>query len=222
MNRLVQGSKPATALTGNTFFTSDAPRDRAALRREMRVRRRCLPQTAQRLAAKNLKSGVMLRGRLWRARRVACYLAADGEIDLGPLIGLLWRMGKRVYLPKIRNAKLRFAAYGPTSKMTPGYFGIPVPATQRALPSARLLDIVLMPLVAFDDRGNRLGMGGGFYDRTFAYSRYRRHWRRPRLIGVAHQLQNVVDLDVRCWDVPLAAVATDQTVLWVTGRDHTA
>ncbi len=220
MNRLVQGSKPTTALTGNAFFSNDTPRDRATLRREMRVRRRQLPKAAQTAAAKKLQSQILLKGRLWRARRVAVYLASDGEIDLGPLIRILWRMGKKVFLPKIRDTHLRFAPYHPTSKMAPAYFNIPVPTTRRVLPSARLLDIVLMPLVAFDHKGNRLGMGGGYYDRTFAYSHHRRFWRRPRLIGVAHQLQDAGLLDVRPWDVPLAAIATDRAVIWVSGHER--
>jgi 5-formyltetrahydrofolate cyclo-ligase len=72
----------------------------------------------------------------------------------------------------------------------------------------RKLDVVLLPLVAFDRRGNRLGMGGGFYDRTFA-PRGRGRVSAPRLIGLAHGFQQVAELVDQPWDVPLRGVLTD-------------
>jgi 5-formyltetrahydrofolate cyclo-ligase len=74
------------------------------------------------------------------------------------------------------------------------------------------LDLMLVPLVGFDGACNRIGMGGGFYDRTLAYLRRRRHWRRPRLIGIAHECQRVDRIDPRPWDIPLDAVVTEQGV----------
>jgi 5-formyltetrahydrofolate cyclo-ligase len=68
---------------------------------------------------------------------------------------------------------------------------------------------VLAPLVAFDRSGNRLGMGGGYYDRSFAYLRHRVHWRRPRLIGYAYGFQEVQALERAHWDVPLSGVVTE-------------
>ena len=72
------------------------------------------------------------------------------------------------------------------------------------------LDLVLVPLVGFDDQGTRLGMGGGFYDRSFATRLFRRYWRKPRLIGVAYELQRVAHLDRQPWDVALDGVVTEQ------------
>ena len=77
------------------------------------------------------------------------------------------------------------------------------------------LDLVLVPLVAFDDRGNRLGMGGGYYDQTFAFLSQRQHYRRPTLLGVAYEFQRLVALPVQAWDIPLDGVATEKRVQWI-------
>ena len=76
----------------------------------------------------------------------------------------------------------------------------------------RELDLILAPLVGFDTHGNRLGMGGGYYDRTFAYLKHRLHWQKPRLIGLAYELQRVADLANHAWDVPLQSVVTEQHI----------
>jgi 5-formyltetrahydrofolate cyclo-ligase len=72
--------------------------------------------------------------------------------------------------------------------------------------------------VGFDGECNRLGMGGGFYDRTLAYLRQRTHWRRPRLIGIAHACQRLDRIDPRPWDIPLDGVATEERIYWRRGR----
>ena len=144
-----------------------------------------------------------------RAERIALYLQNDAEMDPAPLVARLWRMGKRVYLPVLHGPKLWFMRHTPASRFTHNRFGIPEPD----LPAGRRvpllsLDLVLLPLVAFDNAGNRLGMGGGFYDRTFAHLRERRHLRRPRLVGVAYEMQRLAALPVETWDVPLAGIVT--------------
>jgi 5-formyltetrahydrofolate cyclo-ligase len=72
------------------------------------------------------------------------------------------------------------------------------------------LDLVLLPLVGFDDTGGRLGMGGGFYDRSLAYLARRKSWRKPALLGLAHECQKVDRLAQASWDVPLAGTVTDR------------
>jgi 5-formyltetrahydrofolate cyclo-ligase len=90
-------------------------------------------------------------------------------------------------------------------------FGIPEPTSKgRHIRPARHLDVLLVPLVGFDSTGNRIGMGGGYYDRTLAFLNRRRQWRRPRLIGIAHECQRVAAIEPRAWDVPLQAVATER------------
>ena len=147
-----------------------------------------------------------------RSRHIAFFLANDGELDPQLLMHRAWRMGKQCYLPVITPAKsLWFAPYEHGDALTPNRFGIPEPA-RAGLPllSARILDLILTPLVAFDDHGNRLGMGSGFYDRTLSFLRHRHAWRKPRLLGVAHELQHLATLQAATWDVTLDGVATDQ------------
>ena len=180
----------------------------------MRGRRRALDQ-AQRLRLSEAAAAAFSRHRLFlSARRIACYLSNDGEMDPMPLIGLAWAMGKQVYLPvlsHLRSDHLLFAPYAPGDALRANRFGIPEPVVAlRHLVEARVLDVVLMPLVAFDLRGNRLGMGGGFYDRSFAFLRRRRHWLKPHLVGMAYEFQCVDALARRHWDVPLQGVVTEQ------------
>ncbi|MDZ7809100.1 MAG: 5-formyltetrahydrofolate cyclo-ligase [Arhodomonas sp.] len=185
--------------------------DRQALRREMRRRRRRLPPRMHRLAAAGLTRALM-RAPLWRrVRHVAAFAAADGEPDLWRLMHAAHHSGHRVYLPVIAasNRPLRFRRWRPGARMVLNRFGIPEPAGGAPL-HPRRLDLVLTPLVAFDRRGNRLGMGGGLYDRSFAFLHLRRRWHHPRLVGVAHAFQQVPELDARPWDVPLWGVLTPE------------
>lgn len=150
------------------------------------------------------------------SHRIAVYLPVNGEMDLRPLTDYLWSMGKRLYLPVLANfseRKLWFSAYTPGAPLVGNRFGIPEPARanlRRTSPVA--LDLVMLPLVAFDATGNRLGMGGGYYDHCFAFMKRRRHWRKPRLMGVAYEFQRLPLIDPEPWDVPLDAVATERRV----------
>lgn len=163
--------------------------------------------------AQLLSRAVSNTGLFKRSRRVGCYLAHDGEMDLTPLIKRLWKMNKTVYLPVLRRQRLWFLPFAAHTPLANNRFGIPEPvAPPEARCTPQVLDLVLMPLVAFDNEGHRLGMGGGFYDRTFAYRLHRRHWIRPHLIGVAYDLQRVPVLPTRPWDVPMDGVATESGV----------
>jgi 5-formyltetrahydrofolate cyclo-ligase len=188
----------------------------AELRREMRAARRALSAQQQRTHSEAVAALLLTNPAFLRARRIAAYLAADGELDPAVLIANAIAAGKRCYLPVLRpfaEPALWFCEWRPGEPLVANRFGIPEPVvTRHALCSARDLDVVLVPLVAFDTQGNRLGMGGGYYDRTFAYLRLRRCWRRPRLIGLAHELQRVDSLPRNAWDVPVDAVTTERAL----------
>jgi len=151
-----------------------------------------------------------------RARNVALYIANDGEIDPEPIIRQLWKMEKHCFLPVLRPDKrkdLWFVEYTPDALLTKNRFGIPEPdfRSQHRM-SAQLLDVVLMPLVGFDRTGARLGMGGGFYDATFAFKQ-KKPSGKPALIGLAHACQQVDSLATDAWDIPLLAIATDKEII---------
>jgi 5-formyltetrahydrofolate cyclo-ligase len=177
----------------------------------MRRERRALTDRQRTRHAAALARHLATSAIVMRSRRIALYLVNDGEMDPAPLIERLWAMRRDVYLPFIEGRRLWFMPYERSTRLTPNRFLIPEPdlaPRERCRPYA--LDLVLMPLVAFDDRGNRLGMGGGYYDRSFAFLRERRHWRRPALVGIAYEFQRVPALPVQPWDVPLAAIATER------------
>ena len=137
------------------------------------------------------------------AQHIALYISFDGEISTDKLIKILWAQGKQVYLPVLHPFNpnhLLFLRYLPDIPMVKNKFGIWEPKlnVQNVLPLDEL-DILFTPLVAFDKQGNRLGMGGGFYDRTL------QNWRNASFIpvGLAHQCQQVEQLPTEAWDVPL-------------------
>ena len=141
-----------------------------ALRKQMRRARRAVPRSIRKQAGVAVARRVSGFCPLLRARRVALYLPVDGELDTGPLLRLLLRRAKKCYLPVLpphRGGKLLFAPVMTASGFRTNRFGIAEPRCprKRMLDAARL-DVLFVPLVAFDPRGNRLGMGGGYYDRS--------------------------------------------------------
>lgn len=195
---------------------SSVPTEKTELRRSLRARRNALPLEDQRLAAERLASNLIGARLFLTCRRIACYLPNDGEIDTTPVIEHIHRLRKTCYLPvlsRLSHDRLWFAEAGPKTKLVPNRFGIPEPVVKsRDLIRAQELDLILLPLVGFDDQGNRLGMGGGFYDRSLEFLRHRNHWRKPHLLGIAYDFQRVNGLAPDPWDVPLQGVVTDQAV----------
>lgn len=149
------------------------------------------------------------------ATSVALFLSFDGELDTRPLIEQLWRAGKRIYLPVLHpfsSGNLLFLHYHPQSELVVNRLKIQEPKldVRDVLPLSEL-DVLITPLVAFDSQGQRLGMGGGFYDRTL--QNWQRYGVQP--VGYAHDCQQVERLPVEQWDIPLPAVVTpSQTWRW--------
>lgn len=190
--------------------------DLSALRQELRSKRRSLSEE-ERAKRSQVAAQQLSHHRLFlAAKHIACYLPNDGELDLTYLISQAWGMSKSVYLPVLslhhRN-HLHFVSYRPDDELVTNRFGIPEPVMRpHNMIDIKRLDLVLMPLVGFDASGNRLGMGGGFYDRSFAFLRRRLKWRKPNLIGAAFDCQGVKKLSSHPWDVPLAGVMTESGV----------
>lgn len=188
---------------------------RKQLRRELRQRRRALSAQQQRIAAKAACRNLSLLPEFLTAKRIGIYLPNDGELDPRALQQRVWRQGKALYLPvlhPLRRGELLFYRYQPDQAMKPNRFGIMEPAAGEPC-APWMLDLVITPLVGFDRNGNRMGMGGGYYDRTFAFIRQGKRPRNPTLVGFAHACQEVESLPSASWDVPLATVVTDLEVL---------
>lgn len=189
---------------------------RSQLRQQLRAARHRLSHQQRQHAAEQLVQQIS-RSRLFqRSQHIAVYLPNDGEIDLWPLIEYAWHQGKHCYLPVVGHRHTHRLWFVPFKRETPLYrnrYGIAEPQhpnSARSFPLRRL-DLVLMPLVGFDMKGNRLGMGGGYYDRSFAFLHRQSHWRKPCLIGAAYDFQCLPQLDVQAWDVPLDAIVTEST-----------
>jgi 5-formyltetrahydrofolate cyclo-ligase len=190
--------------------------DISQLRRQMRNERRQLSKQTLRqhsLQLLHLTSNLKI---FRHSHRIAFYLASRGEIDPQPLLDLALQVGKLAYLPTLRARPgngLWFTSFNHETRLIKNRFGIPEPSLQqRNITMPWALDIIFLPLVAFDTHGNRLGMGGGFYDRTLAFRRHRNHWQGPKLIGLAHDFQCVSTLPKQPWDIPLDAVITEQCI----------
>lgn len=182
--------------------------ERTCLRRSYRARRQGLSERQQRAHAERIRRHFLASPLLWRARRIAAYLSVDGEPDLRPLLRRLHELGKVLALPVVENgSRMSFFAHSPGRPLVVNRFGIEEPAPQAAWIRPLALDLVLTPLTAFDRQGNRLGMGGGFYDRRFGSLPSRL---RPLLVGVAHAVQEADELPSAPWDVPLDGVLTER------------
>lgn len=148
------------------------------------------------------------------AVHLAAYWPIKGEMDVRPVIEQALRYGKHVYLPVIvEGDTLMFAPYDQDTPVKKNRFGIPEPdVSEDELLSPRDMDLVIVPLVVFDAHGNRLGMGGGFYDRTFSFLNDEPGHMKPCLVGAAHEFQHTGDIPPHPWDVPTRLVVTEQQV----------
>ena len=176
---------------------------RNQLRQQIRKTRANLTALQQQQAEDSITQQALAFIEERNAQHIALYVSFDGEISTDKLIKTLWAQDKHVYLPVLHPFNpnhLLFLRYLPDTPMLKNKFGIWEPKlnVQNVLPLDEL-DILFTPVVAFDKQGNRLGMGGGFYDRTL------QHWQKSPFIpvGLAHQCQQVEQLPTEVWDVPL-------------------
>ena len=195
-------------------MTEPAPLSRPQLRRMLRNARRALTPSEQRQAAHGLYRQLAQHPLFRRAKHISLYLPTGGEIDPRLLLRAAQRRGKATYLPVLSawpRTKMVFQRVKPGEKLLPNRFRILEPRVNaKRQRKVWALDLVLLPLVGFDDAGGRLGMGGGFYDRSLAYLARRQSWRKPTLLGLAHECQKVDRLAQASWDVPLAGTVTDK------------
>jgi 5-formyltetrahydrofolate cyclo-ligase len=198
-----------TAQAGS--ITSTAQAERRQLRAAMRAARRAITAEDRVRADRAIVGRIRCLPEFRRARSIALVLAFDGEPSLTGVIAAAAARGKRVYAPVLTKERMHFAELDTGAALATNFFGILEPHLGGPI-DARELDLVLTPLVAFDDRGVRVGVGRGYYDRCFAFLLNRRQWRKPKLVGVAYELQRVDVLARQAWDVPLAAAVTEAGV----------
>lgn len=144
--------------------------------------------------------------------RIAAYSAFKGEPDLLAALEALHRTGRSIHLPVLEGGNMTFRRWQPGAPMETSRLGIPEPVDGTVCPPEEL-ELVLVPLVAFSADGTRLGMGAGYYDRTFGF-RLDQDDAGPMLIGAAYSLQEADRLPVDRWDVPLDGVITEDGLRW--------
>jgi len=167
-----------------------------------------MPAAARAAANRAIVSHILRSPEFRSARSIALFLAFDGEPSLQSVIAAAAARGKRVYVPVLTGDTMHFAELATDAALATNFFGILEPRVGLRV-DPRQLDLVLTPLVAFDDRGVRVGVGRGYYDRCFRFLLNRHHWRRPKLVGVAYELQRSSRLVSQAWDVPLTGIVTE-------------
>jgi 5-formyltetrahydrofolate cyclo-ligase len=193
-------------------------KNRNNIRQEVRDKRNQLSDLYQQEQAVLLREKLIKLTEVIHTKKIAIYLTNDGELNTQPFINWCWKNKISVYLPVIHpfsKGHLLFIQYTETSILIKNKYGISEPKLDvRNIITVDKLDIIFTPLVAFDKRGNRLGMGGGFYDRTLAtwYLQYQQNKQtKPVPIGLAHDCQHVSSIPIETWDIPLPRIVTPTT-----------
>ena len=197
---------------------------RNQIRQLVRTKRQSLSKIEQQQFSNDLLAQLTERADVKAAKNIAIYLANDSELDAMPFIQWCWQQKKSIYLPVIHPfspGHLLFLHYEENSDMRANTYGILEPKLDiRLIQKISEIDIIFTPLVAFDQTGNRLGMGGGFYDRTLSswYTQYcldnegknihERKITKPYPIGLAHDIQLIDEIPSQLWDIPLPEIVT--------------
>ena len=188
--------------------------DVADLRQELRRARRKLTTAERATASERVAAELATLLGAQRPGRLATYLASDGELDPNVAAPQLRAAGWELHLPVLVGRwSMTFVAWTEHAELVENRYGIPEPRTdvEHAARTAAEMDVVLLPAVALDGAGNRMGMGAGFYDRTL--EGIRTEHRTPLLVGIAHDAALVDALEPAPWDVPVDVVLTDRRVL---------
>lgn len=175
------------------------------LRELMHTRRMQMPHAAMMRASESVALHFADHPILAFAPSFAGYLAIRGEVDVKPVFQAMGRFGKQMALPTMTEQKaLQFRKWRPGDPLVRHHMGVEEPPnTAPALIPA----VVLVPLMAFDGDGYRLGYGGGFYDRTIAIMRKFAH--PPLFIGVAYSMQEIEQVPVGEHDARLDGILTE-------------
>lgn len=171
--------------------------------------RRALNDHERARASAKIALRVVHRREFSAAQTLACYLPMHDEVDPSDIIARAWRAKKRVFAPVIDNKRgMTFRQLLPETRLERNCYGLWEPVDGQRI-ATRDLDLVVTPVVAFDAKRNRIGMGGGYFDRCFAFLKPRRSWLHPKLIGVAFDCQRAEKIESSPWDIPLYRIISE-------------
>ena len=185
--------------------------DRDLLRKQLRAARGALSQAH--IASGSMAICQQAEQLLAGSRHIAAYYAFGNEVDLTTLISALSAQNKQTYVPVVQpHFQMQFAPVDQNTPIALNKYGIKEPQIDESrLHNAMQMDAVLVPLVGFDEQCNRMGMGGGYYDRNFSHRLNASP--PPLLVGVAFDIQCVTTVHAQPWDIPLDYVVTETRLL---------
>ncbi len=195
------------------------PLDKTQLRRQLRQQRQQISDAARKIAEQHIVQQVITHFSRLLSPACAAYFGTDEEVNLQALFDYCWQQGQPIYSPLVTalDSSMQFQHIQSDTRLTENRFGIKEPDPDQASQIApQSLSMVFTPLVGFDIQGTRLGMGGGFYDRSFSFKQ--RQPGAPWLVGCAYELQKVPHLDKAAWDIDLDAIVTEKQVYWISAE----
>jgi 5-formyltetrahydrofolate cyclo-ligase len=179
------------------------------LRNNGKAERRSMSPSERSRASRRISDRFLNSRYFLASDAIGCYVSTWDEVDTSAIIERAWRAKKRIFLPVTSaHGKMTFHETLPETELTRNHFGLWQPVAGKAI-DVNNLDVVVTPLVSFDSQGNRIGMGGGYFDRTFAFLGNRQYWHRPKLIGVAFECQRAEKISPNPWDIPVFRVFTE-------------
>jgi len=178
------------------------------IRKNIIDKRKTIDLVFQKNSALAIASKLISLKQFKASRQIAIYISVRGEIATLPIIEAIWVNNKLCYLPVVlKNNTLQFVAYEKNDKLILNQYKIPEPIfSAQKIINPENLDLVIVPLVGFDEKCNRLGSGAGFYDRTFAC---KKTGSKPLLIGIAYEIQKT-KITPHSWDIPLDMIITEK------------
>lgn len=183
--------------------------DQSQLRQYGREIRASLDEPTREVASSVITKKVVASAWFQRAEYIGCYLSARDEVNTWEIISRSWKMKKRVFAPICeKTSRMQFHEVSPDTDLCLNRYGIFEPVGGETV-TARMLDIVIAPVVAFDREHNRIGMGGGYFDRTFSFLHHRSAWLHPKLVGLAFACQQVQKITPNPWDIRLFGTITE-------------
>lgn len=185
----------------------------SAIRDAAKTAREQMSAAQRKKASNDIAERVFATDLFQDATRIACYVPMQTEVDTWPIIKRAWKMKKRIFAPVTRkNFQLRFQHFDSECELFTNAMGLQEPQQGQSI-DAEALDLVLLPLVAFDVERNRIGMGGGYYDRAFSFLANNNCNSKPALAGLAFDCQNIEKITPNPWDIRLFRLFTESTSL---------
>ena len=206
----------STDTGGECRYPTPRMNEQIALRQRLKRARLELSARAQAEAASAASARLLRQTQFQHAKRIAGYFGSKGELVPMPLLEQAALLNKKCYLPVLhpfRHGQLWFCRWKPGDRLVVNHFGIPEPqfSADKHI-AARNIDLAIVPLLGFDSECHRIGMGGGYYDRSFAFTRRLKHISKPFLLGFAYEVQRVDKLHSQPWDITLDAIVTERNL----------